>query len=677
MSQHLLPDEIISEILSPALKVPDELFCDNEDVSPFAKNSESTSAYLLVCKSWLRVATPLLYNIVVLRSKAQAKALSVALSGNKELGQFIKKLRVEGGYGLPIQTILQCAPNISDLFLSLIIYSSDNTIGLCRGLQLINPTRLILQDQTHKPLENKMASQLLEALIRAMYKWDRLCSFDFPYTFDGNRATKLMQPLAESKRLHTLAIPSSRGLSWTYSVLKECPLKVIQIKHPMIQWERKWIEQKHPELKALLKFTEEPVIGMGLAARAEEPIPELPLIAPSLDPFFIAMAGAPKEVQDKVWDRVLYFAMAVPERADESPWVQLSCRRLPLLLVSKGFARLGLPHHYAHVRLRQSSTIPQFAFVLRNNPSIGPQIRSLTIDYWDYPDFDSDGEGEPAPFHQLDSSILSQTTGLVRLNRPSGSATIPWDAFEAVAKSSGSTLQECCVRIGEQEQAASAMIFSNLSAMRTLKWDCSISFLLTNVPGDGLQNLTELRISSTSETFLMALMRMELKCLQRVMLLTNHLKLEPFLEAHGPKLIELRMPFGKLGTLTAKILELCPNLRSLSLVNMGFSPTGNVLLVDDLGTSQAVPSLVKITLDMYFRTRNKDQVTGWERFFSHFEPKCLPNLREIEVLSCVWPTNERDIPKSHWVRWAEIMLKRGISITDKNGAKWRPRLKIR
>jgi hypothetical protein len=107
MSDHSLPDEIISEILSPALKVSDEVFSDTSEVSPFAKYAESTSAYLLVCKSWLRVSTPLLYNIVILRSKAQAKALSLALAGNKELGQFIKKLRVEGGYGTPMLTIAQ------------------------------------------------------------------------------------------------------------------------------------------------------------------------------------------------------------------------------------------------------------------------------------------------------------------------------------------------------------------------------------------------------------------------------------------------------------------------------------------------------------------------------------------------------------------------------------------
>ncbi|KAJ7716224.1 hypothetical protein DFH07DRAFT_684410, partial [Mycena maculata] len=116
----MLPDEIISEILSPALKVSDELFSDASNVSPFADYTPtSTSAYLLVCKDWLRVATPLLYSVVVLRSKAQANALEAVLRDNAEFGRFVKKLRVEGGHGMAMHTILKSAPNITDIFLSL------------------------------------------------------------------------------------------------------------------------------------------------------------------------------------------------------------------------------------------------------------------------------------------------------------------------------------------------------------------------------------------------------------------------------------------------------------------------------------------------------------------------------------------------------------------------------
>jgi hypothetical protein len=172
MSEHHLPDEILSEILSPALKVRDEDFSNTSDSSPFATYTESSSSMLLVCKDWLRVATPLLYHVVVLRSKAQAKALGESLSKNKDLGRFIKKLRVEGGYGTPMYTILAGSPNLTDLFLSFDILASDSTAGLCKGLPLINPTRLIAHDL--RPKKNKMVETLICQLTNLMPKWNHL-----------------------------------------------------------------------------------------------------------------------------------------------------------------------------------------------------------------------------------------------------------------------------------------------------------------------------------------------------------------------------------------------------------------------------------------------------------------------------------------------------------------------
>jgi hypothetical protein len=100
------PDEIIKEILSPILEVSDEDFTDTSIVSPFACYELTSSTVLEVCKAWLRVSTPLLYATVVLRSPAQAQALTLTLKGNLELGRFVKKIRIEGGYGSLILEIL-------------------------------------------------------------------------------------------------------------------------------------------------------------------------------------------------------------------------------------------------------------------------------------------------------------------------------------------------------------------------------------------------------------------------------------------------------------------------------------------------------------------------------------------------------------------------------------------
>ncbi|KAJ7500406.1 hypothetical protein B0H11DRAFT_2225406 [Mycena galericulata] len=262
MADHNLPDEIISEILSPALKVSEEVFSDTSDVSPFSTYSESTSAYLLVCKSWLRVATPLLYNVVILRSKAQAKALSQVLTKNHELGHL--------------------APNISDLFVSLTIWASDNTVGLCKGLSLINPTRLIMRDFTTKKLDNKMLSNLVDALVAAIRKWDRLVIFECPYASTDN-------------------MKAVRALS--YRTFKECPLRAIQIKYPLCDWELHSLRlDDQPALKALLKFTKRPRVtapatAVGLYGDLH--------MTPPLKPFFVPV-NASQEDKETAWSYLIF-----------------------------------------------------------------------------------------------------------------------------------------------------------------------------------------------------------------------------------------------------------------------------------------------------------------------------------------------------------------------------------
>src|SRR5262245_53222399 len=92
------PDELLQEILSPVLSVSDDQFSSTAELSPFSSFSKLSSAtLLLVCKSWLRVAYPLLYNTVVIRSSGQAHALANSLHANLTLGRHVKKLRLEGG----------------------------------------------------------------------------------------------------------------------------------------------------------------------------------------------------------------------------------------------------------------------------------------------------------------------------------------------------------------------------------------------------------------------------------------------------------------------------------------------------------------------------------------------------------------------------------------------------
>ncbi|KAK7006816.1 hypothetical protein R3P38DRAFT_2555040 [Favolaschia claudopus] len=110
--------EVITGILAPLLHVPDEVF--STSTMELLLNPEySSSRYLLVCKAWLRIGTPLLYDVVILRTTFQADALAAVLEARNDLGLHIKKLRVEGGFGDSMETVLRLAPNITDIFFTL------------------------------------------------------------------------------------------------------------------------------------------------------------------------------------------------------------------------------------------------------------------------------------------------------------------------------------------------------------------------------------------------------------------------------------------------------------------------------------------------------------------------------------------------------------------------------
>jgi hypothetical protein len=170
-----LPDEMLHDILSPVFTVPDDKFTSIEKQSPFSLVSQSSSGMLLVCKRWLRVAYPVFYRTAVIRSSGQAQALADTLKANKELGKYIKQLRLEGGYGTAVHVILTMAPNITDLYLSLFIWSNDSVSGLCRSLTAINPSRVILYDEPGSDWKsNAKVNQLALKVCECIRSWSNL-----------------------------------------------------------------------------------------------------------------------------------------------------------------------------------------------------------------------------------------------------------------------------------------------------------------------------------------------------------------------------------------------------------------------------------------------------------------------------------------------------------------------
>ncbi|KAJ7053367.1 hypothetical protein C8F01DRAFT_996851, partial [Mycena amicta] len=180
------PVEILTEILRPLLKHSDAAFSDTSEKPLLAVGGFEVSSYLLVNKAWLRASTPLLYSVVILRTTAQAVALERVLKRYPDMGNYILKLRVEGGFGTAMHTILKCATRLRELFISLVISASDNVKGLCSGLPHVNPHSVYLYDRNYNRLgngfsKNKKVDELFQTVVSLIPNWNNLKVFDFPY----------------------------------------------------------------------------------------------------------------------------------------------------------------------------------------------------------------------------------------------------------------------------------------------------------------------------------------------------------------------------------------------------------------------------------------------------------------------------------------------------------------
>ncbi|KAJ7461383.1 hypothetical protein B0H11DRAFT_121952 [Mycena galericulata] len=650
----MLPDEIISEILSPALKVSDELFSDTSNVSPFANYTPSTSAYLVVCKDWLRVATPLLYNVVVLRSNGQASALETVLRNNPDFGSFIKKLRVEGAYGKAMHTILKSAPNITDLFLSLAVWSSDNTQGLCKGLPLINPSRVIVMESYHyKALKNQQLAGLTKALFACIQKWDNLKIVGFPYgsnamleSSEMERALNFAEALTQSPTVRTVVLSSPfYGLPQFLRRLCNIPsLQVLQFKEPFYNGHPVLSESlTDPQLKAVARYTME-----DYTARDETTSFTVPDITPSLNLAFVPMESASAETQEIVWKRVLFFAMYVEEL--RSPFfprrpTQSHPSRLPILRVSKYFHQLGLPNLYESPNITGRGA-PSMAKQLQGRPDLGSFIRFIFL-----PD-------DCVPNDSL-HIILSHATN-VQSFLASEYNDISTEFLDLMARKTGPSLRELSIRPKDLALPTSLLAhFTELRFLELRRYTSlgSVTSDSTTSESDVLNTLHTLHIHGSSISFLHVLVPLRLASIHTLSLpfisSVDAPLLIKFFKEHGGRLLHLTI--GDTEGHDFKIFDFCRNLIDLEFhgnwdTNQLFSKTPHESLVK-ISAKHLSDALEKPKFDMF------------------------PALREIHILTLKWPTTEREINKSEMVPFAESLLLQNIKLMNSTGKHWTPRVK--
>ncbi|KAG6910391.1 hypothetical protein DXG01_011106 [Tephrocybe rancida] len=675
-----LPDEIIREILFPALRVPDEVFRSMEAISPFSSYSESTSAYLLVCKSWLRVATPLLYNVVVLRSKAQAQALESALRGNALLGTFIQKLRVEGGLGPSMHGVFRLAPNIAEICLPLHIWSSDNVNGLCRGLPLANPRRLIIfKDQVERPSNNAVTQKLVNVLCECLRKWDNLSSVNLPFdalpNIRPNVILDLLDALSKVKPLKIVTLSQPQyDLDLLKSIARNRTLDTIRITLPQRakssgrlsggELHAKRIFLKDERLKDLVCYDCDLVSNEEMCDVDELPHDgEEITLSYKFDPSFVALMYVPEAVKTSIWNNIIFFSLlstdpkvaALCAEAEVSLEHANKLLRSNILLVSKQFYDLAMRHYYRDHLIDGWTSVERIRHHLSRDPSLGHVMHSLAF-------FRGYSKIEES-FHQ----IISAATNLVHLTNKRWTNQIPsfnYNTLTALATKAGSTLQTLSghsINIAQGTSPQSPKPLYAFTVLRVLEWDTPaiLKFNPSEVPIDALSCLESLTVRSGNDTFLQLLGHMKLPALRHVAFpaAKSMFGAYGFLEKHGAKIDTLDMEDAK------KCWDLCPSLSIMSLSGKPIfeehATLKKIILSKLIGRGILIKSEFEALGSVNFRTE-------------------YPALVEIQAYACQWPITEHEIEKGHkswWVKWSERLMEWNVKLTDKDGKHWKPRLK--
>jgi hypothetical protein len=183
------PEEILHRILSYSVSVP---------LAPLLRPSwhirqkscnRSRTATLLVCKSWLRIATPLFYKHVLLQSEEQAALLSYTLTANPILGRYAQSLRVMGVWGV-LRDVIKLCSSVESLDLTLDaprIVDTDcrmKEIGKALSdLELLDIRHFVLRKLPNAYITQHKPRFVISHLSLIVPRWQRLVSALTPVIF--------------------------------------------------------------------------------------------------------------------------------------------------------------------------------------------------------------------------------------------------------------------------------------------------------------------------------------------------------------------------------------------------------------------------------------------------------------------------------------------------------------
>ncbi|KAJ3567819.1 hypothetical protein NP233_g6116 [Leucocoprinus birnbaumii] len=707
-----LPDELIKEILTPLLQVPDEAFaCVVPGESPFANYLDAkpkASSYLLVCQDWLRIASPLLYAVVVLRSKAQMQALEWTMKETPVLAGFIKKLRIEGQYSNPLEEILKRAKSLTDLCVSLEIYSTDSVSGFCKGLTHIQPHRLIVydtgyqNDNRHMDRRNQKAQTIFKVLQNTIPKWDRLTDITLPWfsrdeyhpmiVDDYPQTDAFADSLYKSPSIRTVALRvKTKVPAWIKQLAVKLPtLKKITLMTPYDPTHPKWTNHEQDLLQAVQSDLK--LKSLVRCAYLYKDVTDPRRIAPE-DKCFWKGLESKGDVQvvrhgietfpRTVWENIIFYALSLPELEESIPLAihrrfdvslgpyDLRCRRL-LALTCKKFHDLALPLYYRFLIVTSRQDIISVAKSLSRNKKLGKYIRTFlsTSNTSSPQDLHTIWSLAPNIRHVLTSLPYRCKFKFGIITNKKAIETTGVQALRTLAETAGPQLVELAIRVDDPQLPKALDVFDRFSTLKHLHFGSSAIFTYDEprVTKSTFWTLETITVRCCNDTLLSLLSIMELPSLQaaRFPSEVGCQGVDAFLRKHGQKLRALECTF----TSGVCVFDVCPNLEVFQTASELPGPASTTFFSCSFNHP-----LKRIHVQGNWAA---SRGTSGFSFLKKIDLSSFTSLEQVKVDDCTWPATEKEISKNKWVSWAERLRESfNATLVNGRGQAWVPRLKAR
>ncbi|KAH7096241.1 hypothetical protein BKA62DRAFT_720332 [Auriculariales sp. MPI-PUGE-AT-0066] len=687
---HRLADELLKDILAPPLLVSDALFCNTDDVSPFSRVDSSASDVLLVCKRWLRVATPCLYETVVIRSTAQAHALRAALTRNPQFGTYVRRFRIENTYATYLNTkIIATMPNIRELVLPIGVMAADRPTDLYALVANPKIEHFLVVDYRSRGC-NVTRRKLLSKAIDAVATWKSLKRVTSSENSWNKLGDKFWDALAVCRTLHTVQIACGwlptqmdyRRILTNASLKQLAFVTRVDYSHfggfDVEQWQKAngtcCITFKSPSSTVLLSSYAE-------SEARQERVSELAsaAIIASPNPYWQPMASADPETRINIWTRILAFGVEhtnglAPFRVRHGPsWINYQRVNINVaqntVLLSKELSVATIRAVSQHLAPSTGQIMRDFCSMMKRYPALQRVPQTLTMIC-----VNTDDDPVQAMLELLQEleSAVFRGSWIGQLD------SIKW--LTAIGPSVGHSLRQLELELpkptswdrqtGEVSKGVTldpVAVFGGLEALQELVWSCDpLHFSEASIPKNmkGLCRLKKLTVTRGHQSLFKFLSEIPLPALEEFILTLAAKRAHKFLQSHGAVIRKFTAPSAT----TQEDFDSLSHLQELKL-----SCENTMQFFSSIHCS----SMTKLML--MWPTSGSNWIGRYSSAFGFILARraSFPNLREIWLPGHqIWPTSERDEKKNSWIPHSESLASVNIALKDANGRVWRQRLKI-